>query len=279
MFLGWGPSKVEVAVASNLLPVFKREAVFDCNGTAGWDCGATPLIASYSALIDFTVLESTKFADAPPLNVTLVIVMDVRYTTKQRMVVLEQSIVVPLPLLFRTTLDPSTRGGMVSSMTLLQLALPASTPAGKTIFPFEAELMNSFTVDKEDCIASNEPESLAAKILPLRSIADALMLLNVELDVNEVNTGVKKNETLLPAEISPGTETMRTLLNGSFMKEALPKTRKTGEMKTTGVNWVQVSAIPESVTIIMELSGNDALGVNNNEICPIPLRIVCWMVG
>jgi len=205
--------------------------------------------------------------------------MDERYTTKQRMVVLEQSIVVPLPLLFRTTLDPSTRGGMVSSMTLLQLAVPASTPAGKTIVPFEAELMNSFTVDKEDCIASNEPELLAAKILPLRSVAEALMLLNVELDVNAAKTGVKKNETLLPAEISPGTEIMRTLLNGSFVKEALPNTLKTGEMKTTGVNGAQVSANPVSVTMTMELSGNDALVVNSNDIFPIPLRIVCWMVG
>ena len=72
---------------------------------------------------------------------------------------------------------------------------------------------------------------------------------------------------------------MRTLLNGSFVKEALPNTLKTGAMKTTGVNGAQVSANPVSVTMTMELSGNDALVVNSNDIFPIPLRIVCWMVG
>ncbi len=92
-------------------------------------------------LIALTVLEDTKFADTPPLNVILEMVMDERYTTKQRMVVLEQSIKVPLPLLVKTTLDPVARGGMVSLITLLQLALPTNTPVGKIMVPLEAELM------------------------------------------------------------------------------------------------------------------------------------------
>ena len=201
-------------------------------------------------------------------------VMDERYTTKQRIVVLEQSIIVPLPLLFRTTADPTAREGEVSSMTLLQLALPANTPAGKMMVPFEAALMKSFTVNAEDCIAANEPETLATKIMPLRSIADAVTFLNVEFDVNEANTGVKKNETLEPAEISPGTEAVSTLQNGSLMMEALPNALNTGEMKTTGENCAHVSPSPVNVMIIIDFSGNVALGVNDNEILPVPLRIV-----
>jgi len=87
------------------------------------------------------VLGSIKFTDAPPLKVTLVMLMDVRYTTKQRMPVPEQSITVVLPLLLSTTGNPIARGGMVSLMTLLQLAPPASTCAGNMIVPFVAELM------------------------------------------------------------------------------------------------------------------------------------------
>ena len=88
-----------------------------------------------------TVLDSTTVADAPPLNVTPMMVIDERYTTKQRMLVLEQSINVPLPLLFRTTADPSAREGMVSFTTLSQLAEPANTRAGKRMAPSVAELM------------------------------------------------------------------------------------------------------------------------------------------
>jgi hypothetical protein len=56
------------------------------------------------------------------------------------MVVLEQSITVPLPLLFKTTAAPEARGGMVP-LILLQLALPANTPAVKRMAPFTAVLM------------------------------------------------------------------------------------------------------------------------------------------
>ena len=96
---------------------------------------------SYISLIDLNVLERTKLADAPPMNVTLIMVIEERYTARQRIVVLEQSITAPLPLLFKTTAAPNARGGMVSLITLLQLALPANTPAGKMMDPLAAERM------------------------------------------------------------------------------------------------------------------------------------------
>jgi hypothetical protein len=96
---------------------------------------------SYNALIDLKVLGRTNAADDPPLKTMRVMVTDDPYTTKQRMFVLEQSIVVPLPLLVRITLDPKARGGMVSLIALLQLTMPANTPAGKVIRPLTADMM------------------------------------------------------------------------------------------------------------------------------------------
>ena len=121
-----------------LLISLLEEAV-DVVGAILWYLGADSCIVLKIAVTDLTVAEGTNAAEDPPRNVTLFIVIDERYTTKQRIVVLEQSINVPLPLLEIATPNPKARGGMVSLITLLQLALPENLPEGNRMVPLEAD--------------------------------------------------------------------------------------------------------------------------------------------
>ena len=135
----WGALTESSACLLFVLRTSKLGAADDRAGTT--PLGAVSCAVSYNALIDLKVLERTNAADDPPLKTMRVMVTDDPYTTKQRMFVLEQSIVVPLPLLVRTTLDPKARGGMVSLIALLQLTMPANTPAGKVMRPLTADMM------------------------------------------------------------------------------------------------------------------------------------------
>ena len=115
------------------------EEAVDVVGATFWYLGADSCTALKIAVTDLTVVESTNETEDPPRNVTLFIVIDERCTTKQRIVVLEQSINVPLPLLETTTPDPKARGGMVSLIMLLQLVLPDNIPEGNRMVPLEAD--------------------------------------------------------------------------------------------------------------------------------------------
>ena len=126
-----------------------------------------------------------------------------------------------------------------------------------------------------DINAANTPETLDIKICSRLSATDAWTLISVVVDEKEANTGDKENVTLAPAKIAPGTETARTLMSGSLMKEARPFVLKKGDMNTTGVSCEHVIPKPANVTKIMELAGSDALGVKVKTILPVPSTIVC----